>query len=253
MRNFEISLSGSLRLIASFTAAALLAGCAESIVPGVPIPRVPFIHRIDIQQGNVVTQEMVAQLRIGMNKKKVRFVMGTPIIQDTFHSSRWDYLYTLQEEGGSVERRLVTVIFNEDDKLINLEGDIKAALGRLEVDKHQDTSVAVPEAEKTLMGKLKDSMPFTGDDDEIADAKDKVDDAADDIEEAAEDGEELIAEADVESVAVPEGPAPKKKRGFFKRLVDSVGLGADEDDEEDEANASERDRTYRDPTNPNDE
>ncbi|MFP6681899.1 MAG: outer membrane protein assembly factor BamE, partial [Gammaproteobacteria bacterium] len=135
----------------------------------------PFVHKIDIQQGNVITQRMVAQLRLGMNKKKVRFVMGTPIIQDTFHSSRWDYVYTFHKGGTSGdERRLVTVVFNEDGNLTSLEGDVKPALGTLVVDKHQDTSVQVPdEYEKGLLSKLKDSMPFTGDDEpKLADEKD---------------------------------------------------------------------------------
>jgi outer membrane protein assembly factor BamE (lipoprotein component of BamABCDE complex) len=123
---------------------AALSGCSTTS-RYLPTPGVPFVHKIDVQQGNVVTQEMVGQLRLGMNKSKVRFVMGTPIIKDTFHANRWDYLYTFHEGGGDTERHLVTALFNEDEKLVALEGNIKAAVGKLEVDLHQDTSVKVPD------------------------------------------------------------------------------------------------------------
>ena len=226
------------------------AGCSHPVLPSLPTPGVPFVHKIDIQQGNVVTQEMVAQLRLGMNKKKVRFVMGTPIIQDTFHSNQWDYVYTFHEGGGGTERRLITVIFNDAGQLINVEGDIKPALGRLEVDKHQDTSVQVPdEYEQGLLSKLKDSMPFTGKDEPKPEAN-SGDEGKDADEESNDDGSGLIAEAK-ESVTVPEGAPPKKKKGFFKRLVDAVGLGAEEEDEDDEQSEFDPgDPKYRDPTDP---
>ena len=256
----------STRLTLPLLAALLIGGCTHSPMPYIPRPGIPFVHKIDVQQGNVVTQEMVAQLRLGMNKKKVRFVMGTPIIQDTFHSSRWDYIYTFHEGGGSTERRRITTVFNEDGKLIALEGDIKAALGRLVVDRHQDTSVQVPgEYRKSLLGRIADSMPFTGDDADDAKAADKKqdkkgdasdtalpdDESDDELVDGEAEADDLIADADAKakSVTVPEGAPPKKKKGFFSRIVDSVGLGADEDDDEDDE-VNQDDRRYRDPTDP---
>jgi outer membrane protein assembly factor BamE len=260
-----------------FTLVILLAanGCSESVLPRVPRPGVPFVHKIDIQQGNIVTQQMVAQLRLGMNKKKVRFVMGTPIIQDTFHSSRWDYVYTFHEGGKrSDERRLITVVFNEDGQLTNLEGNITPALGKLVVDKHQDTSVEVPgEYEKSILSKLKDSMPFTGDDEpeladeESADEADKDDGEKSDDKKSkvagVDDDEELtaeeaakIAEAEKSAITVPGGAPPKKKKGFFQRLADSVGLGADDDDlevdkaKDEDLDYDPDDPKYRDQTAP---
>jgi outer membrane protein assembly factor BamE len=208
------------------------------------------VHKIDVQQGNVVTQEMVGQLRLGMNPKKVRYVMGSPIIQDTFHSNRWDYIYTYHVGGGGTERRLVTVVFNDDDKLIGVEGDVKAALGRLEVDRHQDTSVQVPAGDSGgLFSKLHISMPFTGDDeDEDAEVAAEVED---EVEQSDDDHESLIADAEVESVTVPEGAPPQKKKGLIQRLVDAVGLGAEDEDEEDEEGEYDPgDPKYRDPTAP---
>ncbi|MFQ5760576.1 MAG: outer membrane protein assembly factor BamE, partial [Acidiferrobacterales bacterium] len=49
------------------------------------------IYRPEVQQGNVVTQEMVSQLKIGMSRRQVRFLLGTPLIEDPFHQDRWDY------------------------------------------------------------------------------------------------------------------------------------------------------------------
>lgn len=51
------------------------------------------VHKIDIQQGNVITQEMFEKLKIGMEKKRVEGILGTPLITDPFHRDRWDYVY----------------------------------------------------------------------------------------------------------------------------------------------------------------
>ncbi len=80
-------------------------------------------YRIDIQQGNVVTQEMVAKLKAGQTRSQVRFVLGSPLVTDMFHNDRWDYIYLMQKQGKPDERRRLTVIF-DGDKLVTLEGDI---------------------------------------------------------------------------------------------------------------------------------
>ena len=152
---------------------ALLSGCSA---PHLRLPKVgdlPFVHKIDVQQGNVITQEMVAQLRKGMDKKKVQFVMGSPIIKDTFNDKRWDYVYTFQHRGGTVEKRRITLVF-ADDKLDRVEGNVKAAEGEIEVDLHQDTTVDVPKNRgRGVMARIKETIPFTGDKDEKSDGKDK--------------------------------------------------------------------------------
>lgn len=93
---------------------ALLASCSSfSLAP----------HKIDIQQGNYVTQDMVSKLKPGMTKSQVRFVLGSPLIADAFHASRWDYVYRLEKGGKITEERKLTVYF-EDDKLKTIEGDV---------------------------------------------------------------------------------------------------------------------------------
>ncbi len=100
--------------LALATSLLLLAGCQYFQFPGV--------YKIDIQQGNIVTQEMVDQLQPGMTKRQVRYVMGTPLIQDTFNPDRWDYFYSLAPGKGDLTKERVTIYF-EDDKLVSFSGD----------------------------------------------------------------------------------------------------------------------------------
>lgn len=82
----------------------------------------PGVYKIDIQQGNVITQEMIDQLKPGMTKRQVQFVMGTPLIRDTFNQNRWDYVYSLQPGGKTRQQESVAIYF-EDDLLSRFEGD----------------------------------------------------------------------------------------------------------------------------------
>lgn len=78
------------------------------------------MHVIEVQQGTIITPEMVAQLKPGMTRSQVRFVMGTPTISDPFHHDRWDYVYTSSSRTGEEERYRV-VLFFEDDKLVEID------------------------------------------------------------------------------------------------------------------------------------
>jgi outer membrane protein assembly factor BamE len=88
------------------------------------------VYKVDIQQGNVVTQEMIAQLELFMPSKKVRFIMGTPLIVDVFHQQRWDYLYSWQPGRGERVQRHIALFFDEKDRLIQVTGDIKVGQRR---------------------------------------------------------------------------------------------------------------------------
>lgn len=100
--------------------ALALAGCSN--VPMLPLKP----YRIDIQQGNFVTQDMVAKLKPGMTRSQVRFALGTPLIVDPFRNDRWDYFYMMHKAGELTEQRAVTVIFRGDE-LLRIEGDVTAA------------------------------------------------------------------------------------------------------------------------------
>ena len=83
-------------------------------------------YRMDIQQGNYISQDMVSQLKIGMSKEQVRYVLGTPLVADIFHADRWDYVYYRDPRNGPREGRKIAVVF-EDGKLVRVLGDVVAA------------------------------------------------------------------------------------------------------------------------------
>ena len=97
--------------------AALLGSCQQvPILPGLK----PY--RMDVQQGNVLTDEVLQKLKPGMTRQQVRFVLGTPPIADAFHQDRWDYVYYLNKRGQMVEHRRLILLF-EGDTLKRIEGD----------------------------------------------------------------------------------------------------------------------------------
>ena len=79
-------------------------------------------YRIEIQQGNYITQDMVAQLKPGLTRDQVRYVLGTPLVTDVFHKDRWDYVFVRQPANSNdFEYRRIAVFF-ENDKLARVEG-----------------------------------------------------------------------------------------------------------------------------------
>jgi outer membrane protein assembly factor BamE len=95
------------------------------------VPRIPGVtpYRMEIQQGNFVSQEMVAQLKPGMTKDQVRFILGTPMVTDIFHADRWDYIYWREASNGAREQRRLSVSF-ENGQLSRLDGDVHATGGQ---------------------------------------------------------------------------------------------------------------------------
>ena len=84
------------------------------------------VYKLDVQQGNLVTQESVSKLKKGMTKSEVRQVLGTPLLMDPFHGNRWDYYFSTEVRGRAQERTRFSVFF-DNDKLVSITGDIKAA------------------------------------------------------------------------------------------------------------------------------
>lgn len=117
-----------------------LSACAKDKIPGV--------YRIDIQQGNEVTQEMIAELEPGMSKNQVSYVMGTPLLIDTFHPNRWDYLYSFQPGNGNREQRRITLFFDDNEQLNYVEGDTRIVENiELADSERTDANVVVPLSE----------------------------------------------------------------------------------------------------------
>ncbi len=307
---------------------ALTAACSRT---GIPSPAdLPIVYKIDVQQGNLVTQDMLAQLEPGMDKTKVKYVMGTPLVTDTFHADRWDYIYTMQERGGTRTQRRVSLFFTEG-KLARVEGNVKPAAGAIAPSAEaQAMTVEVPEAEKSLVEKMKGTV--SGDERESAGKAAATEPAAtaaaggnpaesvaaeagsnqgetagegsefavdndagagrsaESDSEAAERGDPLLprfqAESDLENavltdeappavaaeaatgadatteqgaaaaggkgdtgaateVTIPDDAPTPPKKGFFRRMLEKVGVGDNEGGEYESA-----DPKYRDPSDP---
>ncbi len=108
-----------LPLAALIAAAAVgTSACSTNWIPYFARP-----YRPDVQQGNVVTQDMVEQLRPGMTEDQVRFLLGTPMLRDIFHQDRWDYPYYLQRGDGSTQLRKLTVFFDRSGRLARFHSD----------------------------------------------------------------------------------------------------------------------------------
>jgi outer membrane protein assembly factor BamE len=106
------------KVIQTLTLGALLlalAGCSSLKFPGV--------YRISVQQGNIVDQDMRSKLEPGMTRRQVRFVMGSPLIEDTFNPNRWDYYYSLRTGDNELIRKHLTLTF-DGDVLASIEGDM---------------------------------------------------------------------------------------------------------------------------------
>lgn len=82
----------------------------------------PGVYKIDVEQGNLVTQDMIEELQPGMSRRQVRFIMGSPLVEDTFHPDRWDYPYMIRN-GQTIIREAQVRIFFEGDRLVDITGD----------------------------------------------------------------------------------------------------------------------------------
>ena len=131
------------------------------------------VYKIDVQQGNIVTQEMVDQLRPNMNKRQVQFVMGTPLLVDPFHPERWDYIYSNQPGGEERVQQRISLFFN-GDALAGLQGDYRPSAMPV-VEPTADTTVIVPkrDTDKTLFQMIKSLFIWDDDDQPIEEEGDQ--------------------------------------------------------------------------------
>lgn len=85
--------------------------------------RFPGVHKIVVQQGHIVTEEMVSQLKEGQTKRQVRFVLGNSLLPHTFNEDRWDYYYSVKRGSDGKERKHLLTVYFENDLLARWEGD----------------------------------------------------------------------------------------------------------------------------------
>ena len=146
--------------------ALVVAGCSW-------VPRPVTEYRIDIQQGNVLTQDMVSQLKPGLTKDQVRFILGTPVLMDMFHANRWDYVYRLQKGStGEVEMRQFSTYFDAGDRLVRVGGDVASLqasdlsaepvnkMREIDLGSVPEGTVAPPIQEKGFFGRMMESVGF---------------------------------------------------------------------------------------------
>lgn len=107
------------------------------------VGNIPFAYHAPVQQGNVVTQEMVNQLQVGMDRNQVLFIMGTPTIVDPFRDNRWDYVYNRFEDNELVEEYQYTLFF-ENDRLVSMQGDFQKGLSTNPAPTQQVIEVPMP-------------------------------------------------------------------------------------------------------------
>ena len=137
------------------------------------VPRIVNEYKIDVQQGNVLTQEMVSQLKPGLSRDQVRFILGTPVLMDMFHANRWDYVYWLKKGNtGAVEKREFSVFFDADGRLARVAGDVTAAqaadsaaapesvMREIDLGSVGDDAVAPPPEGKGFFGSMMDMVGF---------------------------------------------------------------------------------------------
>ena len=112
---------GSIRamriLILMIASLCLLSGCSISNI------KIPKLYKVAIQQGNVITQDMVDKLKPGMTRRQVAFVMGEPVIQDPFDNTKWVYLYSIDVPGVFSQESRLILFFDENDLLTVISGD----------------------------------------------------------------------------------------------------------------------------------
>jgi outer membrane protein assembly factor BamE len=107
-----------------------LAGCAQmsqtaqtlKLDDYIPIITQFGVYKIDVNQGNYISQDMVDKLKVGQTKAQVKATLGTPLVASPFRDNRWDYVYEFQRAGRVREHRQFTVYF-KDDVLARWEGD----------------------------------------------------------------------------------------------------------------------------------
>ena len=134
-------------------ASVLNGGCEMPELPELPelpalpdLPAIPGIYRIDVQQGNVVDRGMLDQLEIGMERRKVRFILGTPLLVDPFNQDRWDYVYSLRPGSGEEARQRVSLYF-VDDRLARIDDRLDPGAVSEPTAERTQTRVRVPKRE----------------------------------------------------------------------------------------------------------
>ena len=97
-----------------------------------------------VQQGTLITEEMIDTVQLGMNQRQVRYLLGTPLLQDMFHKDRWDYSYTMKRGHNAMQVKRVTLWF-QDDALVRIDGDLQPSPERATARSPEEVVLSVPD------------------------------------------------------------------------------------------------------------
>jgi outer membrane protein assembly factor BamE len=157
-----------LLILLSLGASLALGGCAKD-QDGAPqyrespLNRLPFVYQMTIQQGNIITEDMVDRLEPGMTRNQVRYLLGTPMLVDIFHGDRWYYTYTLRQAHQEMEKKPLVVHF-DGDIMTRVEGFITPNPSRAAGRQPEEMIVTVPNWEGDA-GLVKKTLKALGIDD----------------------------------------------------------------------------------------
>jgi len=191
----------------------LLLGACKSL----EMPKVPGItpYRMVIQQGNFISQEMVAQLKPGMTREQVRFVLGTPLVTDIFHADRWDYVFYRLASDGKREQRNLSVVF-EKDRLARVIGDLMPP----EAATPQATGFD-PQVKPAAKPAAAAPKPAAETPKPVAEAPKPAAETPAPAAEAPKPAAEAAPAAKEEEKKAADAP---QERGFFGRMLEKIGL-----------------------------
>ena len=82
------------------------------------------VYRVDVQQGNLLESHDIDAVQVGMTRSQVRFLLGTPVIQDTFHQERWDYIYYFRQGRRRHVDRSWLIVYFDDDRVSRILKDV---------------------------------------------------------------------------------------------------------------------------------
>lgn len=103
--NFKYQIKNAMKIIILLSFIGLISACSN--------------YKLEVQQGNLVTQESVTQLQRGMTKQQVQALLGTPLMTDSFNANRWDYVFYQNAKNSSNKSKNITVFF-QNNQLVNV-------------------------------------------------------------------------------------------------------------------------------------
>ncbi|NOT12050.1 MAG: outer membrane protein assembly factor BamE [Methylococcaceae bacterium] len=128
----------------------------------------PGVYRLEVQQGNIVDQDMVDQLRPQMSKRQVLYIMGSPMVVDVFHQTRWDYIFSEQKSGEDRVQKRISLYFN-NDQLSGIQGDFRPGTqSALKISTETTVDVPKRDLDRTLWEKITGLVSYDSDDDDAA-------------------------------------------------------------------------------------